>query len=66
MTQDGSESAVLAEGKAATLPFEDYGPGGKEGRKDGPSVINLSFQMLQSSIQMGRTLILDKNTRLKH
>ena len=53
MTQDGSESAVLAEGKAAALPVEDYGPNGKEGRKDGPSLINPSFQMLQSTIQMG-------------
>lgn len=33
MTQDGSETIVLAERKAAALPFEDCGPDGKEGSK---------------------------------
>lgn len=33
MTQDGSETTVLAERKTTALPFEDCGPDGKEGSK---------------------------------
>lgn len=33
MTQDGSETTVLAERKTVALPFKDCGPDGNEGSK---------------------------------